>query len=666
MSVTPSPIAGFAGQFFDNNGQPLSGGKIFTYAAGTTLPQATFTSASGTTPHANPIILNSAGRVPGGEIWLTDSLIYKFVIETATNVLIGTFDNITGVNSNFVNYTVQEEVITATAGQTVFNLSTITYTPGTNSLSVYIDGVNQYVGDSYLETDGTTVTFTAGLHVGAEVKFTTAIQTTTGAVDASIVSYDPPFTGSVITNVEDKLAQYVSVKDFGAVGDGVADDTTAMQAAAAYISANGGSLHIPTGTYFITDHFYFDGSNIKIFGDGIGATVIKVGAWVDGILIAKGGPTYPSNLVGVVENITIEDLTIDGNRDGYVNGPDDTYGNGVNIVAADPIIVRNVEVRDAAEQSIVSTYWQLPPGRLEESIVIDSCVVYNPPANRIAIGIEGRGRSAKVTNNTVAFSNNAVVGIYVGHQIGSGADNGYSVVANNIINGSGANSIGVKIEENMYNITVANNVINGCDISIRASSDLQSTFGYSIIGNQCIDWSSIGIAVYPMKAGDLALSLIANNRILSSSAAAGSRGIVVDGKAHCVSNLVYSAVDSGIKVLGDNCLISNNEIDVPSGFSIDFSTSNGSYVHGNKISRDVNVSAGSTFFMNIGATVERTSKINLGVSTYVSGNAEPVSGTWQQGDIVFNSQAAAGANAGWICVTSGTPGTWKTFGAIAP
>jgi len=250
MSVTPSPIGGFAGQFFDNNGNPLSGGKIFTYAAGTTTPQAAYTSASGATPHSNPIVLDSAGRVPSGEIWLTDGLVYKFVIETATSILIGTYDNITGVNSNFVNYTVQEEVITATAGQTVFNLSTINYTPGTNSLTVYIDGVNQYVGDSYLETDSDTVTFTAGLHVGAEVKFTTAVQTTSGAVNANIVAYDPPFTGGVATNVEAKLAQYISVKDFGAVGDGVADDTAAVQAAINYAgNLNGLDVFFPAGNY---------------------------------------------------------------------------------------------------------------------------------------------------------------------------------------------------------------------------------------------------------------------------------------------------------------------------------------------------------------------------------------------------------------------------------
>lgn len=94
MAVNPSPVGGYAGQFFDNNGQPLSGGKIRTYDAGTTTPRATYTSNTGATPHANPIILDSAGRVPGGEIWLTNGVAYKFTIETSTDILIGTYDNI--------------------------------------------------------------------------------------------------------------------------------------------------------------------------------------------------------------------------------------------------------------------------------------------------------------------------------------------------------------------------------------------------------------------------------------------------------------------------------------------------------------------------------------------------------------------------------------------
>jgi hypothetical protein len=340
MSVTPSPIGGFAGQFFDNNGQPLSGGKIYTYAAGTTVPQATYTSAVGVTPHSNPIVLDSAGRVPGGEIWLTDGLVYKFIIETATAVLIGTYDNITGVNSNFVNYTVQEEVITATAGQTVFNLSTINYTPGTNSLSVYIDGVNQYVGDSYLETDSDTVTFTAGLHVGAEVKFTTAVPISTGVIDAGSVGYTADFTGAVPQTVQTKLEQTVSVKDFGAVGDGVADDRLAFQNAVNAILAVGrGTIYVPAGTYLINgvsssdstlngvlfpwDNNYDLRSYVRLVGDG-GAT-IKAGS--NGMVVFRVSTTF----------VEISNICIDGNGKVSVTGIGVWPENTGNVTLAAPV-----------------------------------------------------------------------------------------------------------------------------------------------------------------------------------------------------------------------------------------------------------------------------------------------------------------------------------------
>jgi hypothetical protein len=107
MSVLLSPIGGAGWQFFNNDGTVLAGGKIYTYAAGTSTPVATYTTFAGTIAHANPIILDSAGRVPGGEIWLSFATSYKFVIRDSNNVLIGTFDNIAGSGSggNVQNYT---------------------------------------------------------------------------------------------------------------------------------------------------------------------------------------------------------------------------------------------------------------------------------------------------------------------------------------------------------------------------------------------------------------------------------------------------------------------------------------------------------------------------------------------------------------------------------
>jgi hypothetical protein len=192
MAVNLSPVGGVAAQFFNNNGVILSGGKIFTYASGTTTNQATYTNAFGSIAHTNPIILDSAGRVPNGEIWLTDGLEYKFVIKDSNDVLIGTYDNIIGINSNFVNFTNEQEIQTATAGQTVFTLTTTSYQPATNSLSVFVDGVNQYGPGAlyaYVETNSTTVTFTTGLHVGAEVKFTTSSLNSTAGGAAAGVSF---------------------------------------------------------------------------------------------------------------------------------------------------------------------------------------------------------------------------------------------------------------------------------------------------------------------------------------------------------------------------------------------------------------------------------------------------------------------------------------------
>jgi len=133
MSVNLSAFGGVGWQFFDNNGVPLAGGLIYTYAAGTTTPQATYTTSAGTVAHPNPIVLNSAGRVPGGEIWLLPAS-YKFVLQTSAAVLIATYDNVTsGSVPAIANFTGDGTTVS-------FSLGNAT---NENTTNVYINGVYQ-------------------------------------------------------------------------------------------------------------------------------------------------------------------------------------------------------------------------------------------------------------------------------------------------------------------------------------------------------------------------------------------------------------------------------------------------------------------------------------------------------------------------------------------
>ena len=95
MALFLSPVC--QGQAIDVNGNPRTGGKIYTYLAGTSTPTATYTTEAGSTPHANPIILNSLGQTPN-PIWITSGLSYKFVETDSADVVIRTIDNIDGVN----------------------------------------------------------------------------------------------------------------------------------------------------------------------------------------------------------------------------------------------------------------------------------------------------------------------------------------------------------------------------------------------------------------------------------------------------------------------------------------------------------------------------------------------------------------------------------------
>jgi hypothetical protein len=146
MSVYLSPVggAGSGAQFLDDNGVPLAGGKLYTYQAGTTTPQPTYTTSNGLTAHTNPIILNAAGRVPdSSEVWL-DNVSYKFVLKKSTDVLVDTWDNISGIGAAAVLNFTGDGLTTA-------------YGVNGSVQNVYINGV--YQNQNTYSVVSTTLTF---------------------------------------------------------------------------------------------------------------------------------------------------------------------------------------------------------------------------------------------------------------------------------------------------------------------------------------------------------------------------------------------------------------------------------------------------------------------------------------------------------------------------
>jgi hypothetical protein len=152
VTLTPSPKM----QFFTAAGVPLVGGKLYTYASGTSTPLATYTDATGNSANTNPIILDSRGEAG---VWLGPSR-YTFVLRDADDNLIWSVDGVNTIQG------AQNPVTVAAAGQTVITVPE--YGLG-GYLMVIVDGLVKEFNVDYTETSTTSITFATGLTAGQRV-----------------------------------------------------------------------------------------------------------------------------------------------------------------------------------------------------------------------------------------------------------------------------------------------------------------------------------------------------------------------------------------------------------------------------------------------------------------------------------------------------------------
>jgi hypothetical protein len=258
--ISPFPV------FNDLDGSPLENGYIYIGQSNLnpeTAPVNVFWDAARTIPAPQPI--RTIGGFPSrngspSNVYVENDT-YSITVRNSRRVFVySAFDQSDAPSSVF---DISTQVITATAGQTTFTLTTFTYLPGTDTLQVYRNGLRLTSVTDYIETNSSTVTLTplAIAAAGDQFLFQGGAVITGNSTPGTSVSFIQAGTGAITRNMQDKVREMASVYDFGAVGNGSFyppdpanwnDDTNAILLAVAYANSTGKSVHFPSGVYKCT------------------------------------------------------------------------------------------------------------------------------------------------------------------------------------------------------------------------------------------------------------------------------------------------------------------------------------------------------------------------------------------------------------------------------
>jgi parallel beta-helix repeat protein len=478
-----------------------------------------------------------------------------------------------------------------------------------NELQVFIDGV--YQERAGYSVSGNDLVFSEAPPVLSTIEVLAWGINDIGATTANLVTYTPAGTGAVAATVQDKLRESVSVLDFGAVGDGVTDDTLAIQAAL----NSGASVFLPSGTYNISSALTISTNGQEFIGQGKGKSIIKQTATNKNGIIITGNNVYVGHLQvrdivrssgssefsgvvwGAVDGTVIENVKVDTSDDSGIRCGYDLVG-GVVVPSTNSKIL-NCEITNVVGQlgatgggfgiEVIGAFDCICLGNDIEGVGLHGirisgssrCMVANNQIDNWAELGGGEGVHVSggfsplipsfqnvVTGNILTLASNIAstsdrIGVYladdaidcvVSSNIITMSDaNGYSQAGGNI-NGmwirQGSGSSGVSTSR----AVISNNVMKGSlYLGINASNYISQTL---ITDNIIRDFYAVGIQL-GNDTGETVDSNISGNTIVGNPSATTAYGINNVGTlSGCViSNNIITDVGRAVELVGTiNCL----------------------------------------------------------------------------------------------------------------
>lgn len=510
-------------------------------------------------------------------------------------------------------------------------------------------------------------------------------------------------TGAVNRAINLKLADFVSVKDFGAVGDGSTDDHVAIQNAVnlaqnIYFPASTGAyivgttINVPSNTNIIIDNSATVKAASTLTGDIFKATSVNNvnfnGGTIDGNSASSGanGINIVTSTNCSVKNCTIKNtqahsiliagtsstycqyILIENNNLSYtITSPCFTfiYTNYLKLIGNTIHHSASAGMTSGASSYITASNNQAYSNTADGLAFGDSCsyltITGNNSANNGAEGINIDGcNHATITGNT---SYNNLLGITVWNRSPGNSNAGYNIVDSNVIESCGQN---ILIADSQPGIVVSNNIIRNSG----NFSPLSGTTNYGIyvisgagttISNNLIA-NSVASGIYCLSAVDITIknNFIENNGHYGIELVTGTGvGRIVVANNYLLGNgdgssYIYGIYDntSGYEnVFDSNVFVDENS---PVKQTTPF------YVRESLawITNNRNLAGTSGYPVITGTSYQQN-------NSWQFNSSAPTTGTWNVGDIFFNTSPSSGGYIGYVCTTAGSPGTWKTFGLIS-